>query len=121
MTPAQSSAWTSPRHRRPHGRRAGHPTVIQDVAYIGYLVETKAPQGPYFEAAVIHRTDCGSGLLADEPLRRDFAGRSAPQISGQITVSGHVYVVITGLLTTIAEPQRPHLGTRTKKAAVPGR
>ena len=41
------------------------PAVIQDVAYIGYLVETKAPDGPYFEAAIIHHTDCGSGLLAE--------------------------------------------------------
>ena len=52
------------------------PAVIQDVAYIGYLVETKAPDGPYFEAAIIHHTDCGSGLLADEELRHGFAQRT---------------------------------------------
>ena len=52
------------------------PAVIQDVAYIGYLVETKAPDGPYFEAAIIHHTDCGSGLLADEELRHGFSKRT---------------------------------------------
>jgi hypothetical protein len=52
------------------------PAVIQDLSYIGYLVESKAPEGPYFEAAIIHHTDCGSGLLADEPLRHGFAQRT---------------------------------------------
>ena len=52
------------------------PAVIQDVAYIGYLVETKAPDGPYFEVAIIHHTDCGSGLLADEELRQGFSRRT---------------------------------------------
>ena len=28
------------------------PAVIQDVAYIGYLVDRIAPEGPYFEVAV---------------------------------------------------------------------
>ncbi|HEY2652549.1 MAG TPA: hypothetical protein VGI50_11535 [Solirubrobacteraceae bacterium] len=108
------------------------PAVIQDLAYIGYLVETKAPAGPYFEAAIIHHTDCGSGLLADEELRHGFSQRTGydeqtladlpvldppetvrtdvervladPRISPRITVSGHVYDVHTGLVTTIVEP-----------------
>jgi len=111
------------------------PAVIQDLSYIGYLVETKAPEGPYFEAAVIHHTDCGSGLLADDELRHGFAERSGydeqmlaelpvldpaetvradvervlsdPRISPRITVSGHVYDVDSGLLTTILEPASP--------------
>jgi carbonic anhydrase len=111
------------------------PAIVQDVAYISYLVDAKAPEGPYFEAAIIHHTDCGSGLLADEQLRHDFANRtgydelmlaampvldpaqtvrtdverllSAPQISPLITVSGHVYDLETGLVTTIVEPTRP--------------
>ena len=109
------------------------PAVIQDLSYIGYLVETKAPEGPYFEAAIIHHTDCGSGLLADEQLRHGFAQRtgydedalaelpvldpaasvradverlvSDPRISRRITVSGHVYDVDTGLITTIVGPR----------------
>jgi len=111
------------------------PAVIQDLAYIGYLVETKAPDGPDFEAAIIHHTDCGSGLLADEELRHGFAQRtgydeatladlpvldppatvrtdvervlSDPRISPRITVSGHVYDVQTGLINTIVEPVSP--------------
>ena len=109
--------------------------VIQDLSYIGYLVETKAPEGPYFEAAVIHHTDCGSRLLEDPELRHGFAQRSgydeqmlaalpatvpaetvrtdvtkiatAAQISPRITVSGHVYNTATGLLETVTEPVHP--------------
>ena len=108
--------------------------VIRDLSYIGYLVETKAPEGPYFEAAVIHHTNCGSRLLEDPELRHDFAQHSgydehelaalpatvpaetvqadvakilqAPQVSTRITVSGHVYDTATGLLQTVAEPVR---------------
>lgn len=109
--------------------------VLQDLAYIGYLVEQKAPEGPYFEAAVIHHTDCGSGLLADEELRHGFAQRGgydeqalarlpvldpaqtvrgdvarildAPQVSERITVSGHVYDVETGLVKTVVGAAQP--------------
>ena len=56
------------------GRVTG--AVIQDLSYIGYLVETLAPDGPYFEAAVIHHTDCGSRLLEKPELRHGFAVRS---------------------------------------------
>jgi carbonic anhydrase len=115
------------------------PAIIQDVAYIGYLVETKAPGGPYFEAAIIHHTDCGSGLLADAELRHGFSQRtgydeqvlaelpvldppvtvrtdverllSDPRISPCITVSGHVYDVHTGRVTTIVEPRSPRAPT----------
>jgi carbonic anhydrase len=111
------------------------PAMIQDVAYISYLVEQKSPEGPYFEVAIIHHTDCGSRLLEDEGLRRGFAERSgydeqvlaalpatdpaqtvhadvqrllaAPQISPRITVSGHVYEVETGLVTTVIGPASP--------------
>jgi carbonic anhydrase len=111
------------------------PAVIQDLAYIGYLVETKAPEGPFFEAAIIHHTDCGSGMLADEELRHAFAQRTGydedaladlpvldpaatvrtdverllcdSRISPRITVSGHVYDVHTGLITTIVKPVAP--------------
>ena len=33
---------------------------------------------------------------------------SAPQISSRITVSGHVYDLDTGLVTTIVEPRHPN-------------
>jgi hypothetical protein len=51
--------------------------VILGLAFIGDLVETKAPDGPYFEASIIHHIDCGSAWLAEE---RNCAtdSRSAP-------------------------------------------
>ena len=111
------------------------PAMIQDVAYIGYLVEQKAPEGPYFEVAIIHHTQCGSRLLEDKELRHGFAERSgydeqmlaalpatdpaqtaradvelllaAPQISARTTVSGHVYDVETGLVRTVVDATAP--------------
>jgi carbonic anhydrase len=107
------------------------PAVLADIAYIGYLVDTKAPEGPYFEVAIIHHTDCGSTLLADDDLRHGFAQRIGTdertladtpvldpartvrtdvnrvlwdeQIPQNVHVSGHVYDVATGLVTTIVE------------------
>ncbi len=49
------------------------PAVLEQIAYISYLLENKTPAGPYFELAVVHHTDCGTGFLADEALRHDFA------------------------------------------------
>jgi carbonic anhydrase len=111
------------------------PAVVQDLAYIGYLVETKAPAGPYFEVAVVHHTDCGSGLLADDELRHGFIARTGyaddvlkalpvldpaetvradvdllledPRLSRKITVSGHVYDTATGEVTMVVEPSAP--------------
>jgi len=107
------------------------PATITDIAYAGYLVDTKAPQGPYFEVAIIHHTDCGSALLADDDLRHRFAQRIgadertlagtpvldpartvttdvnrvlwAEEIPDTIRVSGHVYDIDTGLVTTIVD------------------
>jgi carbonic anhydrase len=103
--------------------------VINDVAYIGQLAETMLPDGPLFEVAVIHHTQCGTGALADDAFRRRYAERiaveestlrehailnpaatvtrdvdrlrSAPAISPRISVSGHVYDVVTGLVETV--------------------
>ena len=113
------------------------PAMIQDVAYIGYLVEQKAPEGPYFEVAIIHHTQCGSRLLEDKELRHGFAERTgydeqmlaalpatnpaqtvladaqlllaAPQISARTTVSGHVYDVETGLVATVLDATAPQV------------
>ena len=103
--------------------------VINDVAFIGQLAENMLPDGPLFEVAVIHHTQCGTGALADDAFRRAYAERigaeestlrehavidpaatvtrdverlrSAPQISLRVTVSGHVYDVVTGLVQTV--------------------
>jgi carbonic anhydrase len=108
------------------------PAVLRDVAYISYLTETKTPDGPWWELAVIHHTDCGSTLLADPQLRHDFATRNgfveaelawlpatdpaatvradvdtlvtAPQLAPNIMVSGYVYNTAAGTLDTIVGP-----------------
>jgi carbonic anhydrase len=105
------------------------PEVINDVAFIGQLAENVLPDGPLFEVAVIHHSQCGTGALADEDFRRRYAERigveqstlhehavldpaatvardverlrSAPAISPRIAVSGHVYDVVTGLVQTV--------------------
>jgi carbonic anhydrase len=111
------------------------PEVIDDVAFISQIAENVIPEGPLFEVAVIHHTQCGSGALADEAFRRKFAGRigadekelrdyavldpaatvasdvelllSAEAIPARVSVSGHVYDVVSGLVQTIVEPAYP--------------
>jgi carbonic anhydrase len=110
------------------------PEVINDVAFIGQIAETLLPDGPLFEVAVIQHTQCGAGALADDTFRRRYADRigadestlrehavvdpaqtvksdverlrSAPAIPARVTVSGHVYDVVTGLVQTIVPPRR---------------
>src|ERR1700683_67390 len=36
--------------------------VIQDIAWISYLREMQTPNADWFELAVLHHTDCGSGF-----------------------------------------------------------
>jgi carbonic anhydrase len=112
------------------------PEVINDVAFIAQLAENVLPDGPLFEVAVIHHTQCGAGALAEDTFRRRYAHRieadestlrehavldpaatvthdvarlrSAPPIPPRVTVSGHVYDVVTGLVDTKI-PARPAL------------
>jgi carbonic anhydrase len=105
------------------------PEVINDVAFIGQVAENVLPDGPLFEVAVIHHTQCGSGALADATFRRRYAARigadettlrehaildpaatvkrdverlrSARAIPERVAVSGHVYDVLTGLVETL--------------------
>ena len=105
------------------------PEIINDVAFIAQLAENVLPDGPLFEVAVIHHTQCGTGALADDSFRHRYAERidadesalrehavldptatvtrdverlrSAPAIPSRVTVSGHVYDVVTGLVETI--------------------
>ena len=106
------------------------PEVINHIAFVGQLVESAVPDGPLFEVAVIHHTQCGAGALADDDFRHRFAERigadettlrdsavldpaatvaadvarlrSAKAITPRITVSGHVYDLATGLVETVA-------------------
>ena len=105
------------------------PEVINDVAFIGQLAENVMSEGRLFEVAVIHHTQCGTGALVDDGFRRRYAQRigadesilreraildpaatvtgdverlrSAPAVSRRVTVSGHVYDVVTGLVETV--------------------
>ena len=51
------------------------PAVIQDLAWVVHLHANKTPDADWFEIAVMHHTDCGSALLADDELRHGFRGR----------------------------------------------
>ena len=110
------------------------PEVINDVAFIGQIAENALPDGSLVEVAVIHHTQCGAGAFADDTFRRTYAERigaeestlrehavldpaatvtrdverlrSAPAISPRITVSGHVYDVVTGLVETVIPASR---------------
>jgi carbonic anhydrase len=105
------------------------PAVIDDVAFIAQLVEGARPDGPLFEVAVIHHTQCGTGALADEAFRRRYAHRigaeqsalrrqavldpeatvtedvqllrNASSIPDRVGVSGHVYDVVSGVVATV--------------------
>jgi carbonic anhydrase len=106
------------------------PDVLTDLAYIGYLADVVNPDGgARFEVAVVHHNQCGTHFLADSDFRRGFVDRiggddaalaaeavvdpeqtvrvdvellrSASILPSTITVSGHVYDVTTGLITTI--------------------
>ena len=105
------------------------PDVIDNIAFVGQLVEKAVPEGPLFEVAVIHHTQCGASALADDDFRRTYAKRigadestlreyavldpaatvasdverlrNAEAISPRVTVSGHVYDVVNGLVETV--------------------
>ena len=111
--------------------------VIDDVAFISYIVGVMMTEGPLFEVAVIHHTGCGTAFLADADFRTAFAARSgidesvladravvdpeqtvatdvkrllaSPKVSDRITVAGYVYDVDTGLVRMTVPPQRPAL------------
>jgi carbonic anhydrase len=97
----------------------------------GQLLAGQGAVESLFEVAVIHHTQCGSGFLADTGFRRQAAeatGRSeaaleavavadphitvradverllgSPSLPPAVSVSGHVYDIETGRLTTILD------------------
>ena len=105
------------------------PEVLLDLAFIGALAERQVPEGPLFEVAVVHHTDCGTGVLADEGFRRGFSARTGASeealaheavvepertvradvetvrecswLPDRVTVSGHVYDLDSGLVWTV--------------------
>jgi carbonic anhydrase len=108
------------------------PEVIDNLAFLSQLTESLLPDGPLFEVAVVHHTQCGTGALADDAFRARYAARigadesslreqavldpaatvrqdverlrAAESISPRIAVSGHVYDVVTGLVETVVTP-----------------
>jgi carbonic anhydrase len=88
-----------------------------------------------FEAAVVHHTQCGTGFLADPGFRRQAAAATgipeatleasavadphttvkadverllaSPLLHPAVSVSGHVYDIATGRLTTTMDARRP--------------
>jgi carbonic anhydrase len=108
------------------------PAVIDDLAYLAFLARRVfGLTGPLFEVAVIHHTQCGTGFLADDAFRREAAAATgvpestlaatevadphatvrtdvgrllqAPLLPPEISVSGHVYDLATGRVTTVAD------------------
>ncbi|HEY6761872.1 MAG TPA: carbonic anhydrase [Baekduia sp.] len=105
------------------------PEVIEQLAFLGLLAGAVVPDGPLFEVAVVHHTQCGAGALADDAFRQRYATligadeadvrdqavvdpvasvtvdverlRAAPALSPRLTFSGHVYDVVTGLVETV--------------------
>jgi carbonic anhydrase len=103
--------------------------VVDDVAFIGQIAESVVPDGPLFEVAIIHHTQCGAGALADDGFRHRYAERigadetelrdraivdpaatvaadverlrAAASVPARVGVSGHVYDVTTGLVETV--------------------
>ena len=111
------------------------PEVINNIAFVAQLAAKAVPDGPLFEVAVIHHTQCGAGALADDHFRHRFAEQigadettlrdravldpaatvandvdrlcSAEVLSPRIALSGHVYDVASGLVETVVPGRCP--------------
>src|SRR6201997_2158177 len=79
------------------------PEVINDVAFIGQLAENVLPDGPLFEVAVIHHTQCGTGALADDTFRHRYAERIGAEDS---TLREHAVLDPTATVTRDVERLR---------------
>lgn len=51
------------------------PALVKDLAWVLHLHENLTPDADWFEIAVIHHTDCGSGLFARDDLRAGYVAR----------------------------------------------
>ena len=51
------------------------PAVIKDLLWILHLHENLTPDADWFEVAIIHHTDCGSGFFARDDLRSGYVAR----------------------------------------------
>jgi carbonic anhydrase len=115
------------------------PAVIDDIAFLAFLAgQLSGSQGTadtLFEVAVVHHTQCGTGLLADPGFRHRAAEETglpeaaleasavadphitvkadverllaSPRLSPKVSVSGHVYDIDIGRITTTVDPRYP--------------
>ena len=113
--------------------------VIDDIAFLAFLAgQLFGGQGApdtLFEVAVVHHTQCGTGLLADPGFRHQAADATglpeaaleasavadphttvkadverlltSPWLPAKVSVSGHVYDIATGLITTTLDARYP--------------
>jgi carbonic anhydrase len=110
--------------------------VIDDIAFLAFLVEQlPGAADTLFEVAVVHHTQCGTGFLADPSFRQQAAAATglpeaaleasavadphltveadverlltSPLLSPKVSVSGHVYDIATGGLTTTLDARYP--------------
>jgi carbonic anhydrase len=100
----------------------------------------EAPDGAVVEVAVIHHTQCGTGFFADPGFRGRYAETTglaeealvaaavtdpqrtvradverllaAPLVSARVAVSGHVYDIATGRVSTVVDAAHPSTARR---------
>jgi carbonic anhydrase len=109
---------------------------IAYLAYLaGQLFGGEGPVDSLFEVAVVHHTQCGTSFLADPSFRRQYAEATglpepalaasavadphitvkadverlltSPRLSPKVSVSGHVYDIETGRVTTTVDACYP--------------
>jgi len=101
----------------------------------GQLFSSVVAAEGLFEVAVVHHTQCGTGFLADPGFRHQAAEATglsdaaleaaavadpcttvkadverllaAPSLSPKVSVSGHVYDIATGRVTTVLDARHP--------------
>jgi len=110
-------------------------SVIEDIAYLGRRMSGGQPSGDGgVEVAIIHHTQCGTGFLADPGFRREACEAtgvdeatllasavpdphtsisvdverllSSPLLPPTMSVSGHVYDLETGRVTTVVDARQ---------------
>ena len=113
--------------------------MINDLAYLTFLAEAVfSMPGPLFEVAILHHTQCGTGFLADSAFLRQAAEATgvkepvlrasevsepdrtvredvehllaSPLLSPKVSVSGHVYAIETGRVTTVVDARTSAAG-----------
>jgi carbonic anhydrase len=115
------------------------PAVIDDIAFLAFLAEQlfgdQGAPDTLFEVAVVHHTQCGTGLLVDPSFRHRAAEATglseaaleasavvdpnttvkadvecllaSSLLSPKVSVSGHVYDIATGRFTTTLDARHP--------------